>query len=72
MEKEQLFEFKRALCTVALGLLIVIPQAGGQTSISVDEIPLESCDRLPVVKAHTGEVELHLLVDTGATTILNL
>jgi len=72
MKKEQLLQFKRALCTVALGLWIVLPQAGGQTSISADEIPLERCDRLPVVKAHAAEMELHLLVDTGATTMLNL
>src|SRR5215469_3050007 len=72
MKKEQLFGFKRTLCTMVLSLFIVLPQAGGQTSISGDEIPLERCDRLPVVKAHTGEMELRLLVDTGATTMLNL
>src|SRR5215831_5731311 len=72
MQKKQSCELKRALCIVAFGLFIVLPQAGGQTSISADEIPLERCDRLPVVKARTGEMELHLLVDTGATTMLNL
>ena len=72
MKKEQFFQLKRALCTVALSLFIVLPLAGGQTSISPDEIPLERCDRLPVVIAHAGEIELHLLLDTGATTMLNL
>ena len=57
---------------MAFSVFLVLPQANGQTSISTDEIPLERCDRLPVVKARVAEMELRLLVDTGATTMLNL
>jgi hypothetical protein len=37
-----------------------------------DEVPLEKCDRLPVVRVHLGKTEMRFLVDSGATTILNL
>lgn len=37
-----------------------------------DEIPIERCDRLPVVKVHVGEKDMHFLLDTAATTLLNL
>lgn len=46
--------------------------AGGQTAPLPDEIPLERCDRLPVVKVRAAEADMHFLVDTGATTMLNL
>lgn len=37
-----------------------------------DEIPIERCDRLPVVKVQVGEKDMHFLLDTAATTLLNL
>lgn len=37
-----------------------------------DEVPIERCDRLPVVKVRIGSSEMRFLVDTGATTMLNL
>src|SRR5262249_6590193 len=37
-----------------------------------EEIPLERCDRLPVVKVTVGKSELRFLVDTAATTVLNI
>jgi hypothetical protein len=43
-----------------------------QNSSSADEIPIERCDRLPVVKARIGVNEVRFLLDTGATTMLNL
>jgi hypothetical protein len=52
------------LCTPGL-----TRNALGQTG---DEIPLEQCDRLPVVKVNVADTEMHFLVDTGATTVLNL
>jgi len=38
----------------------------------LNEIRLERCDRLPVVKVRVADREMHFLVDTGATTVLNL
>ncbi|HXZ14018.1 MAG TPA: DUF4440 domain-containing protein [Candidatus Sulfotelmatobacter sp.] len=37
-----------------------------------DEIPIESCDRLPVVKVAIGDRTYQFLVDTAASSLLNL
>ncbi len=44
----------------------------GQAVATPEEIPIERCDQLPVVKVRIGSVEMRFLVDTGATTMLNL
>ena len=36
------------------------------------EIPLERCDKLPVVEVHVGQRQSSFLVDTAATSMLNL
>jgi ketosteroid isomerase-like protein len=36
------------------------------------EIPLQHCDRLPVVVIQVDKVEMHFLVDTAATSMLDL
>jgi hypothetical protein len=43
-----------------------------QDSPTKDEIPIERCDRLPVVKVHVAGKDMHFLLDTAATTLLNL
>ena len=43
-----------------------------QTLAPPEEIPIERCDRLPVVRAHIGATEVRFLLDTGATTMLNI
>lgn len=35
------------------------------------EVPLEHCDKLPVVKVKVGEADARFLVDTAATSMLN-
>ena len=37
-----------------------------------DEIPIEKCDVLPVVRVTIDRTQMRFLLDTGATTILNL
>jgi len=44
----------------------------GQGSVDGDEIPIEKCDVLPVVRVKIAGSEMRFLLDTGATTILNL
>ena len=44
----------------------------GVTCTRAEEIPLESCDRLPAVYASVSGMKFLLLVDTGATSMLNL
>jgi predicted aspartyl protease len=58
----------------ALAMLALSAESGlpAQTPSAGDEIPIERCDRLPVVKVAVGKRKLRFLVDTGATTVLNL
>lgn len=46
--------------------------AGTAASATGDEIPIEKCDVLPVVRVQIDGSEMRFLLDTGATTILNL
>jgi hypothetical protein len=46
-------------------------KTGGEAPHSVDEIALEHCDRLPMVKVQADGTEKYLLLDTAATSILN-
>jgi hypothetical protein len=52
--------------------VIAIPIGRAQEISSANEIPIERCDRLPVVRALIGKTEFRFLLDTGATTVLNL
>jgi Aspartyl protease/Domain of unknown function (DUF4440) len=45
---------------------------GSTSSATGDEIPIEKCDVLPVVRVQIDGSEMRFLLDTGATTILNL
>jgi hypothetical protein len=56
---------------VSLALWLSCP-GNAQTTSGKDEIPLERCDRLPVVTMKVAGVDRRFLLDTGATTILNL
>jgi hypothetical protein len=47
------------------------PKSGAEVPHAVDEIVLEHCDRLPMVKVQIDGIEMHLLLDTAATSILN-
>ncbi len=61
--------------TVLLLFLLAIPQfafATPQDTPAADDVPLERCDRLPVVSVLTGQAKMRFLVDTGATSVLNL
>jgi len=46
-------------------------KSGADAPRSVDEIVLENCDRLPMVKLQADGTEKYLLLDTAATSILN-
>ena len=47
-------------------------QAGSIATEESDEIPIEKCDVLPVVRVKIAGSEMRFLLDTGATTVLNL
>lgn len=54
--------------------LLLIPPAWAlcQSPSTSDEIPIERCDVLPVVRVTVAGQPMRFLLDTGATTILNL
>ena len=58
--------YTRAL---VVGLLLIFPTV---LPAQTNEVPLETCDVLPVVKVRLGSTDMRFLVDTGATTLLNL
>lgn len=62
------------LYLVRLFVLAVLPVAvaAAQKAPAAEEIPLERCDRLPVVRVRVDGVEKRFLVDTAATSMLNL
>lgn len=47
------------------------PAAESAATMS-EEIPIEKCDLLPVVKVRVGSKEMRFLVDTAATSMLNV
>jgi ketosteroid isomerase-like protein len=55
-----------------LRLFSLLLIAGFTCAIRAEEIPLESCDGLPVVQGRVAGMKFLLLVDTGATSMLNL
>ena len=58
--------------TLLLTLSILVAGAETQESSVSEEIPIERCDRLPVVTVQVDGVDMRFLVDTAATTFLNL
>jgi SnoaL-like domain/Aspartyl protease len=57
------------LLPVALLLSFFLP---GAVPAGAEDIPLETCDRLPVVQVNVAGLKLLFLVDTAATSMLNL
>ena len=56
-----------ALSVPSLPVYGQTPSSGGS-----DEIPIEKCDVLPVVRVTIDGTDMRFLLDTGATTMLNL
>jgi SnoaL-like protein/aspartyl protease len=61
------------------GLLVLLPclfavctEARAQAPPSLSEIPIERCDLLPVVKVRIDGTDMRFLLDTAATSMLNL
>jgi len=60
------------ILVVGLLAMALFPATLFAQSAPPNEVPIERCDRLPVVKVRIGSTEKQFLVDTAATTILNL
>jgi uncharacterized protein (TIGR02246 family) len=66
-------QIPRFRSVLILFLTWLLPAAvSAQNSAAKDEIPIERCDRLPVVKVQVAGKDMHFLVDTAASTLLNL
>jgi ketosteroid isomerase-like protein len=65
------FAWRFLVCGVVLLLGAGTP-ASAQNAAPAEEIPLERCDKLPVARVRVENTEFRFLVDTGATTFLNL
>jgi hypothetical protein len=57
---------------LVVGLALFPTALFAQSAPAPNEVPIERCDRLPVVKVRIGSVEMRFIVDTAATTFLNL
>lgn len=57
---------------LAVAVVVLCALASAQGSGAGEEIPIERCDVLPVVKVKVAGADMRFLLDTGATTILNL
>jgi ketosteroid isomerase-like protein len=58
---------------MARGIVFLLLLMPAGIAIQAQEIPLESCRQLPIVKAAVGKHQFQFLLDTGATTtLLNL
>ena len=53
-------------------LLFVCPAARTQEPQQASEIPIERCDLLPIVKVRIDGTDMRFLLDTAATSMLNL
>ena len=62
----------RALALVVVFAAISTRPALSQSSPSNEEIPIGRCDVLPVVQVKVAGQDMRFLLDTGATTILNI
>src|SRR5712692_1690528 len=54
------------------GEAAALERGGEHVQHTVDEITLEPCDRLPMVKLQADGAEKYFLVDTAATSLANL
>ena len=57
---------------VVASILLMLPASLAAQSVPPEEIPLERCDRLPVLRLNAGERSVRFLVDPGATSVLNV
>jgi hypothetical protein len=63
----------RGIRWLAVLTVLVAGRVNAQTGSSAsNEIPIERCDVLPVVRVNVAGQDMRFLLDTGATTILNL
>jgi ketosteroid isomerase-like protein len=63
---------RRYLGPLCLSALMLVASGWGPPTVAAQEVPLEHCDTLPVMDVVAGGQHMRFLVDTAATTMLNL
>src|SRR5271154_1124763 len=64
---------RRLAVTIAISFILFCGNGvGAQQAPPSSEISLGRCDRLPIIAVQVDTVEMHFLVDTAATSMLNL
>jgi ketosteroid isomerase-like protein len=63
---------KRLIAAMGIAVILLSVKSTWAQQQSVREIPLQRCDRLPVVAIQVDNVEMRFLVDTAATSMLNV
>jgi hypothetical protein len=63
---------RAAWCLVTAAILQAATAPAAAQNSEAEEIPIERCDVLPVVKVKIDSHEMRFLVDTAATSILNI
>lgn len=59
--------FRCTFPLLAVSLLLLLSK-----TVPAEEIPLEACDRLPVIEVRISGTKFLFLIDTAATTVLNV
>jgi len=71
---KRLVHLSLTLCGLLFASVVCGPRTAraiAQTQAPPTEIPLEHCDKLPIVKLKIGGADVRFLVDTAATSMLN-
>jgi hypothetical protein len=63
---------RRLVAILMIVSVFWLPGAWAQDSLSAEEIPIQRCDGLPVIKVRINSTDKFFLLDTASTTILNL
>jgi len=63
---------RRLAVILAIVSIFWLPGVRAQDSLSAQEIPIQRCDGLPVIKVRINRTDMFFLLDTASTTILNL
>jgi len=63
---------KQSILAVAVVFILLFTTVHAQDSPAAEEIPIQRCDGLPVIKTRLNHADMFFLLDTASTTTLNL
>lgn len=63
---------KQAILALVVVFLLSFTAVHAQDSAAAEEIPIQRCDGLPIIKTRLNRTDMFFLLDTASTTTLNL